>query len=313
MNRPLSFGEGTQETITNEQVECVLRLPSSYTPSGRPTRLILACHGAGGYIKESTETWYNAEWKTFMDVLLAAGYAVFDANVLPNSTGDTQMGYALGSPLYVNVLKKAYDYILENYNVYPQIFAHGTSMGGVGATAFSHAYPQLVLAESSFAGREFLRYLVPLADDSETDERLAISYGYASLADLKTDKFSHCSGCFPSLSLVKYVDGVAQIPPDRSTNYQSWLEYFTQIADLSRNDDAGVWMGKRTVPYKAWNSWQDNVAYTKLQTILADAYNKGCACPYYSVIYETGSHNQLSYGKINGMIQQLIEWYKRWE
>ena len=94
---------------------------------------------------------------------------------------------------------------------------------------------------------------------------------------------------------------------------KSWLEYFTQIADLSRNDDAGVWMGKRTVPYKAWNSWQDNVAYTKLQTILADAYNKGCACPYYSVIYETGSHNQLSYGKINGMIQQLIEWYKRWE
>lgn len=311
VERPLPFNDEVQTTETQE-VECVLRLPTTYTPTGEKTRLILACHGASGYIDASTNTWYNSSWKGFMNDLLSAGYAVFDANVLPSSTGTEQMGYALGSPLYVNVLKKAYDYIVSHYNVHEKIFAHGTSMGGVGATAFSHAYPQLVLAESSFAGRDFLRYLYAL-NEGTGDDPFAISYGYASLDDLTADKFSHADGLFPSLSLVKYVNGVAQLPPDRETAYQSWLDYFTQVADLGRNDDAGDWTGCRKVPYKAWNSWADNVGYTKMQTVLQKAYNKGNACPYYLVNYETGTHTEMSYGTINDMRDQLIAWYKRWE
>ena len=310
--RPLSFGD-EETSETTETVECVLRLPASYRPDGEPTRLVLACHGASGYIQASTSTWYNSNWRSFMDTLLEAGYAVFDSNVLPTSTGTSQMGYAVGSPLYVNVLRKAYDYIQENYNVHRQIFAHGTSMGGVGATAFSHAYPELVLAESSFAGRDFLRYLITLEDGTASEDRFAISYGYESLSELASDKFSHCEGCFPSLSVVKYVNGVAQIPPDRETDYQNWLSYYCQIADLGRDDNAGVWMGKRTVPYKAWNSWSDNEAYTKLQIVLQKAYNRGNSCPYYLVNYESGTHTQMSYGQINDMIPQLIAWYKRWE
>ena len=158
VERPLSFGGEEQKTST-ETIECVLRLPTTYSPTGDPTRLVLACHGASGYVSSGASKWSTDQWKTFMDALLAAGYAVFDSNVLPTSTGTDQMGFACGSPLYVNVLKRAYDYIVRNYNVTEKIFAHGTSMGGVGATAFSQAYPQIVLAQSSFAGRDFLRYL----------------------------------------------------------------------------------------------------------------------------------------------------------
>ncbi len=314
VTRPLAFGGEEQETST-ETIECVLRLPINYSRSGAPTRLVLACHGAHGYIDSSSDHWYNANWKTFMDALLSAGYAVFDANVLPLSAGvspNNVAGYAVGSPLYVNVLKKAYDYITANYNVTKQIFAHGTSMGGVGATAFSHAYPELVLAESSFAGRDFIRYL-PAVADGTVEDRFALAYGYNTAADLIADNFSHAEGEFPSLSLIKYVDGAAQIPPDREADFSGWIAYYTAIANLARDDDAGIWIGKRTVPYKAWNSWADNIGATKLEEILAKAYNTGSACPYYTVAYESGTHTEMSYGQINDMIPQLIAWYKRWE
>lgn len=315
VKRPTAFG-GEETGETTETVECVLRLPSSYTSQGKPTRLVLACHGASGYIEQASEKWYNDSWKAFMDQLLAAGYAVFDANIFEASAGTALKGSAYGSPLYVDVLKKAYDYIQQNYNVTDKIFCHGTSMGGVGATAFAHVYPQIVLAESSFAGRDVLRYIAVISGqftDATSLGELPAAFGYATLEELTGDQFSHVIGGYPSLSLIKYVDGAAVIPPDRVTDFQNWMEYYTAPALLSRDDDPGVWMGKRTVPYKSWNSWADNEHWTKLEEVLSEAYNRGGSCPYYAVSYETGSHSQMSYGTINDMIPQLIQWYKRWE
>ena len=313
VERPLAFGGEEVQTET-QTVECVLRLPSSYNIYGQPTRLILACHGAQGYVDATNNTWYNSNWKDFMDDMLTAGYAVFDSNVLPASTGTDQMGFACGSPLYVNVLKKAYDYIIKNYNVYPQIFVHGTSMGGAGASAFAYTYPQIVLAQSSFAGRDFVYYLNLVQDEtSENLDKLAISYGYASFDALKADKFTHCQGISPTLSLIKYNNGVPEIPPEQESDYTNWIAYYARLQDFNENDNAGVWFGNRTVPYKAWNSWADNENCAKLETILKTAYNRGCSCQYFVVNYETGTHTQLSYGQINNMRDQLIEWYKRFE
>ena len=136
VNRPKGW-RTTPETSKIETIECVLRLPVSYTTTGTPTRAVFACHGASGYILASQNRWNNNNWKEFIDTLLDAGYACFDCNVLPGT--DTKViGYALGSPLYFNVAKKAYDYIQNHYNLKHKIFVHGLSMGGVGATAFSH-------------------------------------------------------------------------------------------------------------------------------------------------------------------------------
>ena len=315
VERPLPFNDESYSTST-ETIECVLRLPTTYNRDGKPTRLILMAHGAHGYIDSANETWYSTSWKALCDDLLEAGYAVFDSNVLPLSAGispDNVAGYANGSPLYVNVLKKAYDYIQDNYNVYPQIFCHGTSMGGAGATAFSHAYPGLVLAESSYAGRDVLRYIYSIWD-SGVDDRFAKAYGYNSMTDLNSDKFSHIDGISPSLSLKKLnSDGTITVEPDRETDYSNWLEFWGTLANKGRNDDAGTWIGYRTVPYKAWNSWADNQYYTKLEETLQKAYTLGSACPYYLVNYETGSHDDMCFGRVNNMTDQLIAWYKRWE
>ena len=238
---------------------------------------------------------------------------MFDANVLSTgSTSPNEIGYANGSPLYINNIKAAYDYIQTNYNVYSKIFCHGTSMGGVGAGAFTHAYPELVLAESSFAGRSILKDLKQIYNDEE-DYRFANSFGYADIATLNADKFSHVEGLTADLSLLKLGNNGMEVAPDRNTNYTEWLSYFTAIYAHNRADNVGTFIGKRTVPKKAWNSWADNEQDTKLETTLQRAYTAGSACPYYIVNYESGTHTQMCFGQINNMINQLIAWYKRWE
>ena len=315
VDRPLAFGgEEVNDPQEAQEIECVLRLPTTYTKAGTPTRLILACHGSSGYIKSSTSTWYNSNWKTFMDALLSAGYAVFDANVLPTSTGTDQMGFAVGSPLYVNVLKKAYNYIVYNYNVYEKIFAHGTSMGGVGASAFTKAYPGIVLAESSFAGRDVTLYAYRIYNGTyaENDE-FSAAWGYTDMDALAADKWSHIDGSAPSLSLLKYTDGVMQYPPDRATDYSNWLAYYQEIQTYNKNDPIGQYTAYRSVPYKAWDSWADDSKCTKAKLILQKAFTVGGSSPYEVVVYDNATHTELSYGQVTNMIDELVAWFKRWE
>ena len=316
VDRPLSYGSvEVTDATKQEEVECVLRLPDSYSPIGTPTRLVLACHGASGYVDAANNYWYsNNGWPPFMDSLLAAGYAVFDSNVLPTSYGTEVMGRGMGSPAYINVLKKAYDYIQSNYNVYPEIFAHGTSMGGLGASAFSKAYPELVLAESSFAGRDLSQYINYMrTGEYFTDDDLAKVWGYDTMADLTADKWSHIEGCAPVLSLHKLTNGVLEYPPDRATDFDNWLAYYSSIDLLGRNDAIGeVTAIRPSVPYKTWDSWADNAYHTKAKFVLQKAFRAN-GFIYEVVAYDDYSHDQMCYGKVEDMRNQLLAWYKRWE
>lgn len=333
VDRPLPFGTSELHDTTDE-IESVLYLPSTYTMNGTPTRLILCCHGSTGYINKSNNVWYNENWMSLIGDLAAAGYACFDCNIFPNSVGTSLVGKNLGSPLYVQACKKAYDYIVDTYNVYPEIFVHGTSMGGVGATAFANTYPEIVLAESSFAGRDILQYIHEIVDTSEngwdaTDKlTFANAYGYETFSDLEDDHFSHGIGYFPSLSLVKVnADGSLNLPPDRETSFADWMAYYGVLEAFGENDDAGTWIGHRKVPYKAWNSWDDRPTATKLETILAKAYNTaGNSCIYYNKIYDAvgtpgqdDAHTKMCHGQYvdpdnnEKVSAQLIEYYHQFE
>lgn len=312
VERPLPFGDEAVNAIV-DTVEAVLRLPDGYAVGGDPVPLVLMCHGASGYIDAANEKWYNSSWKAFCDTMLEAGFALFDVNVLPTSLGTSVCGYCMGSPLAVNVAKRAYDYIIANYNVQHKILVHGTSMGGTLANAFTKAYPHLCLAQSSFAGRDVTQYLRKLKDGGyDSDNNFALVYGYESIASLKSDAFSHVEGVSPSLSIKKYTSGVVALPPDRSSSFNSWLEYYAEIQNHERTDTTSDYSAYRPVPYKSWNSWADDEACTKAELILQKAYVAGGSAPYYCVVYDDVTHTELSYGQVNDMILQLIAWYRRW-
>lgn len=122
----------TNATIDNEDnivdVNCALSLPSTYTPSGKPTRLIMMCHGSGKSISEWKET---TPYKTLVKTFTDGGYAVFDCNGYSNSTEGNELGHEVwGCPRGLEAWRKAYDYVVKNYNVEENFSIYGFSMGG---------------------------------------------------------------------------------------------------------------------------------------------------------------------------------------
>lgn len=311
VDRPIPFNdEGISSTT--EEVECVLRLPATYSTTGKPVPLVLMCHGHSGYISKDTGTWYNANWKALCDELLGAGFALFDVNVLPTSLGTDVCGKCYGSPLAVNNAKKAYDYITENYNVSKKIFVHGTSMGGTLANAFTQTYGNLVIAQSSFAGRDITQYISQIGGNTMEEESIfALAYGYATYQDLLDDKFSHVAPA-PSLTYKRYsTSGSVIIPPLREDNFANWLQYFGGVQQYSQNDDIPLAIAVRSIPYKSWNSWSDNPGRTKGELVLKKAYDMYGGCEYNCVVYDSYNHTQMSYGQVEDMRDQLISWYKK--
>ena len=113
----------------------VLMLPESYSPVGKPTRLIIGCHGAGGSVS-STQS--QTENTTMYQYFCANGFAVMDMSGLPGGYA-TLMGIDyynnIGSPIAVQSYIKGVQWVLENYNIDKDgILITGGSMGGISSS-----------------------------------------------------------------------------------------------------------------------------------------------------------------------------------
>ena len=111
-----------------------LMLPESYTEEGKPTRLVINCHGAGGTVSTDDS---QGEHQAITQYLLANGYAVMDVNGLPDEYAEKNgidIRNNIGSPIALRSYVKAYHYCIDNFNLTPQVFVHGGSMGGISST-----------------------------------------------------------------------------------------------------------------------------------------------------------------------------------
>jgi len=123
----------SESNIVN--VDCVLKMPVSYTPTGKPVKLLMICHGAGrgvygdGTSFDSQGAWINiTSYNDLVNKFVNAGYLVFDCNGYAN----TQLGCTFwGAPRGVEAWRKAYDYVVNNYNVEHSFSIYCFSMGGL--------------------------------------------------------------------------------------------------------------------------------------------------------------------------------------
>ena len=113
-------------------VKCYITLPYSYNPIGHPCKLLMICHGAGrGVIGNSDNGWINdSNYQALVEIFRSRGYAVFDCNGFNNE--------ALGCSFWGNqkgleAWRKAYDYVVDNYNVEKTFSIYAFSMGGLTA------------------------------------------------------------------------------------------------------------------------------------------------------------------------------------
>ena len=128
----------------------MLALPDSYEPKGKPTRLVINCHGAGGTVTTDDS---QVENQVIAKYLLANGYAVMDVNGLPEDFSASQgidIRNNIGSPIALQSYVKAYHYCMENFNLKREVLVHGASMGGISSTnlVLSGCIP--VIAQSGF-------------------------------------------------------------------------------------------------------------------------------------------------------------------
>ncbi|MBQ8340093.1 MAG: hypothetical protein IJY16_06585 [Clostridia bacterium] len=125
-------------------------LPEQYSESGAPTRLVINCHGAGGTVTTDDS---QVEHQVLTQYLVANGYAVMDVNGLPKAYAEKygiDIRNNIGSPIAIRSYVKAYHYCMEHFNLKPDVFVHGGSMGGISSTnlVLSGCIP--VIAHSAF-------------------------------------------------------------------------------------------------------------------------------------------------------------------
>ncbi|MGN0173764.1 MAG: alpha/beta hydrolase family protein [Acutalibacteraceae bacterium] len=96
-----------------------IMLPKNYTDEGKPVRLVIDCHGYSATINESS--FYYGRYP-YLDTLVHDGYAVLVA---------VENAYHMGTPFAVDSYINAYKYVIENYNVYDEVYVNGNSMGGI--------------------------------------------------------------------------------------------------------------------------------------------------------------------------------------
>lgn len=125
-------------------------LPESYTESEKPTRMVISCHGAGGTVTTDDS---QIEHQEFTKYLVANGYAVMDTNGLPfeySEKNNIDICNNIGSPIAVRCYVKAYHYCMEHFNLKPEVFVHGGSMGGISSTNLVLSGMIPVIAHSAF-------------------------------------------------------------------------------------------------------------------------------------------------------------------
>lgn len=123
-----SSGEDLEDDV-------ILKLPAGYAATGTPTRLIYMAHGAGGGVTHNS--WFLNQFE-LQQLLLDNGFALFDVQ-----GGRIEN---MGGERVVKSAYKAWQHIVENYNVHPEILVAGFSMGGLSSTNFVLSYGALVLA-----------------------------------------------------------------------------------------------------------------------------------------------------------------------
>lgn len=125
-------------------------LPDNYSENGTPTRLVINCHGAGGTVETDDS---QVEHQALTQYLVANDYAVMDVNGLPFEYAkkhEIDIRNNIGSPIAIRSYVKAYHYCMEHFNLKPEVFVHGASMGGISSTNLVLSGQIPVIAHSAY-------------------------------------------------------------------------------------------------------------------------------------------------------------------
>lgn len=213
----------------------VLRLPSSYTPSGKPSPVIMLCHGWSGYV--SNDNCYpmgtdTADIQPFLNSLNDAGYVIFDVDNLDKSTVSSM---DMGAPTLIESYRTAFDWIREKYNVEDKLSIYAMSMGCFSGFNFINLYRELVNS-ALFAGvRTSMEFEAPSLSafaskfgmGNTYDADLALPWDiYAQVVTIDNTKY-----LFKDFPPTKFLIGGSDIQTDITV----WANGYEDVAEGLKN------------------------------------------------------------------------------
>ena len=174
----------------------LLMLPPTYTPQGKPTRLVIAFHGGGGGASDHDS---QTEQQTQYKYLVANGYAVMDMNGMPADWVETWWDDCpapsvkeyckvnnMGTPLAMECYMKGYQWVVDNYNIARDgVFICGGSMGGMSSSNFVMMGSVPVIAQAIYApaldtyNQAFLHPWTPVSNPVLSKYCLGKLYGFS--------------------------------------------------------------------------------------------------------------------------------------
>lgn len=170
----------------NKDILCAISIPSTYKAIGKPSPVIMYCHGSGGYIDGTT--WYttSANFKKMIRALTAAGFIVFDVN----NTHDNPDGFGdWGCLPLVRAYRAAWEYVRENYNVESKLYILSSSMGTMANLSFMKMFGSDVIASMMTAPRVGLINRYETSDNPEAKKEMLVAYGLEPDSILEDDTF----------------------------------------------------------------------------------------------------------------------------
>lgn len=246
------------------EVDCILKLPTSYVPAGKPTKLLMLVHGAGRGVTGEANWTTIAGYNNMVDAFVSAGYAVFDCNGYGN---DAFGRSGWGCNRAIEGYRKAYDYVVRNYNVETSVSIYGFSMGGL--TAYNLVWQGFPNVKSLGLGSPVLN-LKDMCWDNGVNSAFLEAYGMSE-TEYEEDK---TIGCDP-IKTITEINGkecvLGTLPPikiwfgsiegNNATDVKK--EYGIQLCNALRN------AGHRAY-YKEVQGAGHEVCYGSLSSIIPE-------------------------------------------
>lgn len=298
----------------------VLMLPTTYSPTGAPTRLIIGCHGGGGTV---TATGSQTETYDLYKYLVSQGYAVMDMAGMPASMAtrlEVDQFRVMGNPVAVTAYQKGYEWVIRNYNINREgVFINGGSNGGLTG---------LNIVENSNIPVIAMSGMSPLVDVENNAWNLttpSISGGWATSFGNRLNLIKLYGMADPT---VFEPDGVTVNVSASQTNLNSSTfeaDKMIGFAPMLTNvwDDAGVKKKKLKVPYKIWQPLDDPAvlhssavtftnmlkaggSYAILRTMDSGGHAPETAgTPIGTFVYDGATLN------LHASVAELLQWYNR--
>lgn len=322
-NGEVHFSINIERVINNVEEQyidnCILFLPENYNASGEKSRLVISCHGSGTVINDN----FHINSKTWNKFLYDMGYAILDVN------GGVDDGRHYGAPFAIQSYYRAYQYVINNYNLYPEVFVLGASMGGLSSFSLIEDTQIPVLAQADFCGvidHYKSAWCKPwwngnINDFSTQRKSIAQYFNFNNYDNFQNWTTSQIPSEEEKQYYLDNIDKIAGYNPiirnsiNNDNIYTNDINEDTEYAKMSKI---------HKVPLKIWHSKTDKTVSYKYSQYLYNAIKKTGGLVELK-LYETGAHTP-GWGEKESILNydnKLIEgfnnevecykWFKKFE